>query len=348
MSKKYTSEGSNLFKIEIDTVLNRIQEANEELLSKANNLFNEVEALNININDDEELKNFIIFTDKLKALSKEISKAKLADSRPFTNATKEIKKWFDNIGNKSKSLEVNLSQKANLYIAKKLQEKQEREREIEKQKSLDNNKNTFVKENNVESGDELYEAKDEEEVLGTDYTGQTIISESRDDNNSEIKNENESVLEDINLSWEIESFDENILDIEKLRKFFSNYAYQQAIKKHLAANGPNQINGVKYKQVINTKAKQKFETDTDTINLNTEEKILYDNLRRVRRSLAKKENVPEYIIFHNKTLQEMSFHKPNNHTDFKKINGVGGTKIKYIDDFLSVISKFLGQRGQSS
>ena len=75
---------------------------------------------------------------------------------------------------------------------------------------------------------------------------------------------------------------------------------------------------------------------------------MYDNLRRVRRSLAKKENVPEYIIFHNKTLQEMSFHKPNNHTDFKKINGVGGTKIKYIDDFLSVISKFLGQRGQSS
>ena len=333
MSKKYASEGSNLFKIEIDTVLNRIEEANEELLSKANNLFQEVEAINLNINNDEELKSFINFTAKLKVLSKEISKAKLADSRPFTNATKEIKKWFDDIGNKSKSLEANLSQKANFYIAKKLQEKKEREREIEKQKSL---------ENNVESGDELYEANDEEEVLGTDYTGQKIISENRDDNNSEIKNEDESVLDDINLSWEIESFDESILDIEKLRNFFSNYAYQTAIKKHLDANGPNQINGVKYKQVINSKAAQKFKTNTDTINLNTEEKILYEKLRKVRRNLTKKENVPEYIIFHNKTLQEMAFHKPKNHFDFKKINGVGGTKIKYVDDFLTVIIEFLG------
>ena len=46
--------------------------------------------------------------------------------------------------------------------------------------------------------------------------------------------------------------------------------------------------------------------------------------------------------FHNKTLQEMAFHKPKNHFDFKKINGVGGTKIKYIDDFLTVIIEFLG------
>ena len=45
MPKKYTNEGSNLFKIEIDTVLNRIEEANEELLSKANKLFQEVEVL---------------------------------------------------------------------------------------------------------------------------------------------------------------------------------------------------------------------------------------------------------------------------------------------------------------
>ena len=64
--------------------------------------------------------------------------------------------------------------------------------------------------------------------------------------------------------------------------------------------------------------------------------------RKVRRILAKKENVPEYIIFHNKTLQEMAFYKPNNHNDLKKINGVGGTKIKYADDFLKVTTELLG------
>lgn len=54
---------------------------------------------------------------------------------------------------------------------------------------------------------------------------------------------------------------------------------------------------------------------------------LFEILRQIRTSEAKRRHVPPYIIFGNKTLREMATHKPTNDEEFLNINGVGEKKL---------------------
>ncbi len=66
----------------------------------------------------------------------------------------------------------------------------------------------------------------------------------------------------------------------------------------------------------------------------------FEKLREKRMQLAKAQNVPPYIIFHDKTLQEMAEVKPQNIEEFSKITGVGQSKLeKYGRDFLEMLSE---------
>ena len=54
--------------------------------------------------------------------------------------------------------------------------------------------------------------------------------------------------------------------------------------------------------------------------------------------IAKAQNVPPYVIFHDKTLIELAIQKPENIESLAHINGVGESKInRYGNDFLAVI-----------
>ncbi|MCP3659009.1 MAG: DNA helicase RecQ [Bacteroidetes bacterium] len=71
---------------------------------------------------------------------------------------------------------------------------------------------------------------------------------------------------------------------------------------------------------------------------NEKEEKLFKLLKSKRMELAKKFNVPPYIIFHDTALKEMTIEKPKTLDEFSKINGVGQSKLeKYGKDFLSVI-----------
>lgn len=77
--------------------------------------------------------------------------------------------------------------------------------------------------------------------------------------------------------------------------------------------------------------KQKLTGDFD--------KDLFENLRKLRLVFAKKENMPPYIIFNDKTLIEMSSVKPKTLNEMGEITGVGEFKLqKYGADFLEVIN----------
>lgn len=66
---------------------------------------------------------------------------------------------------------------------------------------------------------------------------------------------------------------------------------------------------------------------------------LYQQLRRVRLRLAKKEGVPAFHIFPNKTLKNMVLACPKNMDEFLTVKGVGPkTATKYGHDFLAVLS----------
>jgi ATP-dependent DNA helicase RecQ len=69
---------------------------------------------------------------------------------------------------------------------------------------------------------------------------------------------------------------------------------------------------------------------------------LWEALRDCRRELAEQQGVPPYVIFHDRTLQEMCTILPRSLSQFGRITGVGERKLeKYGQTFLQVIEDHL-------
>ncbi|OLN25990.1 DNA helicase RecQ [Desulfosporosinus metallidurans] len=72
-----------------------------------------------------------------------------------------------------------------------------------------------------------------------------------------------------------------------------------------------------------------------------EEVSLFDRLRALRREIARRENLPPYMIFADSTLREMAQVCPKDRRAMIRISGVGERKLeKYGDDFLAGIRSF--------
>ncbi len=64
---------------------------------------------------------------------------------------------------------------------------------------------------------------------------------------------------------------------------------------------------------------------------------VFEKLREKRATLAKEQNVPAYIVFSDKTLEEMARKLPKTKEEFLSITGVGEAKLEsYGDDFISL------------
>jgi ATP-dependent DNA helicase RecQ len=76
---------------------------------------------------------------------------------------------------------------------------------------------------------------------------------------------------------------------------------------------------------------------------------LFDNLKKVRMTLAKGENVPPYIIFSDTTLIELATFLPHDYAEMRKISGVGDLKLqKYGVDFIHEIKNYCKQNNLTS
>lgn len=72
---------------------------------------------------------------------------------------------------------------------------------------------------------------------------------------------------------------------------------------------------------------------------------LFERLRELRRRLAEAREQPAYVIFSNRTLEEMARAMPRDHTSFADISGVGPAKLEeFADDFLQVIREYSDSR----
>jgi len=78
-----------------------------------------------------------------------------------------------------------------------------------------------------------------------------------------------------------------------------------------------------------------LQDDTPQIPLNND---LFQQLVQLRKQLAGMQNVPPYVVFHDKTLREMADTMPKNIQDMGNISGVGQAKLeKYGAVFLEAI-----------
>ncbi|QPC87517.1 DNA helicase RecQ [Mesorhizobium sp. NBSH29] len=72
-----------------------------------------------------------------------------------------------------------------------------------------------------------------------------------------------------------------------------------------------------------------------------EHENLFQALREKRREIARTQNLPPYVIFHDKTLVEMAQTRPANRSELSRLAGIGETKLdRYGPAFLSVIAEF--------
>lgn len=68
---------------------------------------------------------------------------------------------------------------------------------------------------------------------------------------------------------------------------------------------------------------------------------LFEELRRLRKEIADRENVPPYVVFSDATLRQMSNKCPADMPAMRRVDGVGDRKLdKYGNEFLQAIARF--------
>lgn len=73
----------------------------------------------------------------------------------------------------------------------------------------------------------------------------------------------------------------------------------------------------------------------------SENPILYENLRQLRNDMARRMGIPAYMVFTDKTLQEMSMYLPTTRDELLSISGVAQAKYdKYGRDFMEIIVQY--------
>ena len=73
----------------------------------------------------------------------------------------------------------------------------------------------------------------------------------------------------------------------------------------------------------------------------TQNDPLFEELRKIRKKLADEAGVPPFVIFSDKTLQDMGSRRPKTDEEFLEVNGVGTSKLeKYGEAFLTAIRDF--------
>lgn len=96
------------------------------------------------------------------------------------------------------------------------------------------------------------------------------------------------------------------------------------------------------KETIKEKPTKTKRTETTKHSLFTSpaSEALFQKLRALRLSLAKEQNVPPYVIFHDSTLMSMIIAMPKNLSEMGQISGVGKSKLdRYGKAFLEVIKE---------
>jgi ATP-dependent DNA helicase RecQ len=92
------------------------------------------------------------------------------------------------------------------------------------------------------------------------------------------------------------------------------------------------------KKVVASKRKAQSKSEKQKVFASKEEEDLFSFLKKIRLTLAKEQNVPPYVIFHDKTLLEIVQFKPKTLSAFGELSGVGASKkSKYGQQFLDAI-----------
>ncbi len=87
-------------------------------------------------------------------------------------------------------------------------------------------------------------------------------------------------------------------------------------------------------------SRKKSKSNTPTIDLSDRDSKLLAELKKKRLELAKERGVPAYVIFPDKTLEDMAQRRPATLEAFERVRGVGQSKLKKFGEiFIALIEK---------
>ena len=206
---------NNLFNIDIDNIESILAEANADLVEKHANLLNKISEIPSEISNPNEVESVQNLLTEMKSVGKKWSKARLADGRPFTDATKIVKKWFSHYEDYLKNKTKNINQLLTDFAISQQEEPEEAEEEVVEEPGL--------WQKLTGKGDKLPDTQ----------TDETEVEPA-------IK---------VPLAWQVKGYNISTLPLEELREYFTDHSIRMALKKHLDNNGPNLLEGVEYEQI---------------------------------------------------------------------------------------------------
>ncbi len=78
------------------------------------------------------------------------------------------------------------------------------------------------------------------------------------------------------------------------------------------------------------------------------DEVLFERLRALRKELADERGVPPFVVFGDRTLQEMAKWYPADEENFSRLSGVGKSKLdQYGKVFLTLIGEYCGENGKT-
>jgi hypothetical protein len=211
MAGNYNSN-SNIFAIDFDAIRNSLNDANLVLTERVNDILAALDRLPSSLETSDDIHRANKFARQIDDQISEVRRARLLDGKPFRVATTTVKSFFD---------------------------------EMEKplKKGLETVLELLTETAEVNLAFEDTDSSQNPESIGIEISGETIVSI-----NSDQTSHHKSTT-DIHLTWNVESFDRDSLDLEALRNYLTDRVILTACKKHLADHGPNQINGVEYQRI---------------------------------------------------------------------------------------------------
>jgi len=171
-----------------------------------------------------------------------------------------------------------------------------------------------------------------------------LINVLRGSNNADVHEKNYTQIKTYGLGKEVSFFDWRDYIIQLANQGLIEIVYSENSALKISPLGKKVLKGEKKIQLtypVTAEEKKKKPKIVRIANEGEVNEELYKELKKVRYAISKEENVPAYIVFNDKTLQEIARELPVNENEFLAISGVGLNKMQeYGEEFMEVVRRF--------
>lgn len=172
-----------------------------------------------------------------------------------------------------------------------------------------------------------------------------LINVLRGSNNAEVHEKNFAQLKTYGVGKDISFFDWRDYIIQLANQGLIEIMYSENSALKISTLGKKVLKGEKkIKLTYPVTAEERKTKKPKALRMVDEGEVnedLFKELKKLRYSISREENVPAYIIFNDKSLKSMAIDLPVTENQFLAISGVGMNKMQeYGEEFMEVIRKF--------